>query len=425
MPNPSTQQVSEKFKAQEEDYEQPYAGEFDEARQQLAIGACILDISRELGLTESAGSELAQAWLANTNGSTMDSLGNSAFALWEALIGDGVVDLEPSQELRPELQAELAPVVELAEYRMGKQTREEVTSAIEGMGGLSSGLSDDYLDDVAIALYPDEDYHDSPQYEEESVANWRLLIEYAAKGDERTAEKLIKSHRQFVVSRVRSLNIPKEDFEDAFQAGNIGLYLSIDRFDPLRGVPFVGFAIQYVDGYIKRHSRDTVSTIKIPRNLYELSPAVERTVELLRDENGEEPDNEDIAAYLDVDVDKVNEVRGKAHANRVSSYDSPVGNDGEGSLLNVFSEIASSNGLDELDLATLTIDLKEAIQTLDPRAREIVYLRFYEDLSQQMIADRIGISQVHISRLLRGAMIDLKKAMEKSVSSILNYQTDN
>lgn len=197
-----------------------------------------------------------------------------------------------------------------------------------------------------------------------------------------------------------------EPIEDLVQVGSIGLLKSIDRFDPGRGVGLSSYATPTIVGEIKRHFRDRGWSVKVPRRLQELGLAVRRTNERLAGELGRSPTTAEIAAAMEVSEDDVLEAMTSAQAYSTSSLDTSVSGDEQ--------NLASTLGADDVELA-LVVDreaLRPALEGLEPRQRQILVMRFFGHRTQSEIAEQLGISQVHVSRLLKRTLAQLRDEMD-------------
>ena len=196
-----------------------------------------------------------------------------------------------------------------------------------------------------------------------------------------------------------------EPTDDLIQTATIGLIKAVDRFDPGFGVDFVGFAIPTIVGEIKRHFRDRTWSIRVPRRLQELRLAITTANATLTHTLGRLPTVADIAVHLNVTEEDVLEGLEGARAYRATSLSTPVGTDG------ATTELGDILGGEdhEFELTELRIALGPAMAALDERERTILTLRFYGNKTQSEIAEQIGISQMHVSRLLAKALLKLRK----------------
>jgi RNA polymerase sigma-B factor len=194
-----------------------------------------------------------------------------------------------------------------------------------------------------------------------------------------------------------------EPLDDLIQTAMIGLIKAVDRFDPERGVDFAGFAIPTIIGEIKRHFRDRTWGVRVPRRLQELRLAISEANATLSHSLGRSPNVADVAAHLNITEEQVLEGLEGARAYNSVSLSTPVSTDSG-------TELGDTMGGPDPELAhaDLRIALEPALATLEPRDQRIVFLRFYGNLTQSQIADEIGVSQMHVSRLLSKALAKLR-----------------
>nr|WP_236647016.1 SigB/SigF/SigG family RNA polymerase sigma factor [Micromonospora acroterricola] len=195
-----------------------------------------------------------------------------------------------------------------------------------------------------------------------------------------------------------------EPNDDLVQTAALGLIKAIDRFDPSRGVDFAGYAIPTIVGELKRHFRDRTWDIRVPRRLQERRMAISEANSTLTQTLGRSPTVADIAAHLTLTEEDVIEGLEGARAYNAVSLSTPVG-DGTRSL-----DLGDTLGIEDNDmaLAELRVALGRALGSLDEREQKIVTLRFYGNLTQQEIAEQVGVSQMHVSRLLTRALGKLR-----------------
>jgi RNA polymerase sigma-B factor len=195
-----------------------------------------------------------------------------------------------------------------------------------------------------------------------------------------------------------------EQLDDLFQTATVGLLKAIDRFDPAFGVDFAGFAIPTIVGEIKRHFRDRTWSIRVPRRLQEMRLAITAASNSLTHSLGRSPTVADIAAHLQVTEEEVLEGLEGGRAYRAASLSAPVSAGDDTTLADTLGDFDR-----EYELAEARIALGPAITCLDEREQKIVMLRFYGNLTQTQIAEQVGISQMHVSRLLSRALITLRR----------------
>ena len=195
-----------------------------------------------------------------------------------------------------------------------------------------------------------------------------------------------------------------EPTDDLVQTAAIGLIKAIDKFDPGRGVDFTAYAIPTLIGELKRHFRDRTWDIRVPRRLQELRLSISEANNTLLQTLGRSPTVTDIAAHLNICEEEVLEGLEGARAYNAVSLSTPVG-DGERTT-ELGDTIGAEDG--EYELAELRVALGPALASLDERERRILTMRFYGNRTQSQIAARIGVSQMHVSRLLARALAKLR-----------------
>jgi RNA polymerase sigma-B factor len=194
-----------------------------------------------------------------------------------------------------------------------------------------------------------------------------------------------------------------EPTDDLVQTATVGLIKAVDKFDPGFGVDFAGYAIPTIAGEIKRHFRDRTWAIRVPRRLQELRLAITGANNTLSHTLGRSPRVADVAEHLGITEEEVLEGLEGARAYSATSLSTPVGADGS-------SELGETLGVEdhEFELAEARIALGPAMASLSEREQTILSLRFYGNLTQTEIAEQIGISQMHVSRLISRALLKLR-----------------
>jgi RNA polymerase sigma-B factor len=219
-------------------------------------------------------------------------------------------------------------------------------------------------------------------------------------------EQLVRGYDSLVRFLARPFANRGEPLEDILQVGYLGLIKAIDRFDPDLGNEFTTFATPTIRGEIQRYFRDKGWAIRFPRRLQETYQQVIRTNEELKNELGRQPSVAEVAARLGLDPDDVLEAMEMGSAMVPTSIDAQVGgDDGEGRQLGETMGSADPN-LDRVEMRQL---LQKAMQHLNERERRIMMMRFVDELSQAEVAKRLGISQMHVSRLQRAALDQLRE----------------
>jgi RNA polymerase sigma-B factor len=232
---------------------------------------------------------------------------------------------------------------------------------------------------------------------------------------ERIREQLVDAYHDFVYFLARKFQNRGEPLDDIVQVGYLGLIKAIERFDPDLGYEFTTFATLTVAGEIKRHFRDKGTAIRFPRRLQELHQSVVRVNEQMKNELGREPTVAELAERLGVTPDDVTEAIEMGPAYVPLSLDQPVAT-GDGQDSRAVSERIGDVD-PELDRVEMRDVLNRAMVHLTPRERAIMAMRFYEQMSQSEIARRLGISQMHVSRLQRAALEQLRKHVPEEAST--------
>jgi RNA polymerase sigma-B factor len=196
-----------------------------------------------------------------------------------------------------------------------------------------------------------------------------------------------------------------EPLADLTQVAVIGLIRAVDRFDPDRGVPFACYATPTIVGSIKRHFRDSTWGVRVPRQMQELMPQLGAATEELAQALQRSPTTVELAARLDVRPEDVRAARLSANAYRPISIDRPLGRDGSG-LIDVVGDLDP-----RIDAADSHEALRLGLAALPARDRRIIGLRFFANMTQTQIGAELGISQMHVSRLLTKALAQLRAAM--------------
>ena len=246
----------------------------------------------------------------------------------------------------------------------------------------------------------------SPAWDKERTRE--LFRLYKEEGDEEAREQLVLSHLNLVRFLANKFINRGEPLDDLIQVGNLGLIKAIDRFDPSRGLEFTTFATPTILGEIKRHFRDKGWSVRVPRRLQELSAKINTATDELTRELQRSPTTEELAERLETTVDEVLEAMESASA--YSSVPLEAGGTDEDDAPSIIDHYASEDA--DLLGADDRMVLEEALQEFSPREREIVQMRFAEGLTQVEIAERLGISQVQVSRLLRRTLNRIREKID-------------
>ncbi len=234
-----------------------------------------------------------------------------------------------------------------------------------------------------------------------------LFEEFGRTGRRRTRNQIVEEHMGLAVHIAKRYNVRAGRDDDIEQVAMLALVKAVDRFDPAVGVPFAAFAGRTIEGEIKRHFRDATWSIKVPRGAKELHLSVRRASDELSSKLGRSPSVAEVAAHLDVPEDDVITGLSVGEARRVESIDPPTGD--EGGLSSARQRATSARDVGFVDVENQAV-VQQLLETLPEREREIVRLRFYEEMSQVDIAAIVGVSQMHVSRLLKRAFRELRGA---------------
>jgi RNA polymerase sigma-B factor len=224
-------------------------------------------------------------------------------------------------------------------------------------------------------------------------------------------EALVHLHLALVEHCARRFRNRGEPFEDLVQVGTIGLIKSVDRFDTDRGVEFSTYATPTIIGEIKRYFRDKGWAIRVPRRLQELRMQISATTAELTQSLGRSPTPREIAEAIGCSVEEIVEGMESSNAYATLSLDATDdsdGSDGGG------QSMLDSIGIDDEALEQVEIreSVKPLLESLPPREKTILLLRFFKNMTQSQIAAEIGVSQMHVSRLLTRTLDQLRESLE-------------
>ncbi|MGA2519486.1 MAG: SigB/SigF/SigG family RNA polymerase sigma factor [Acidimicrobiales bacterium] len=231
------------------------------------------------------------------------------------------------------------------------------------------------------------------------------FVEFARTGDGRIRDQLVEAHLGLAGHLARRFTGRGEPYDDLLQVGSLALVKAVDRFDPARGVEFSTFATRTILGELKRHFRDKGWFVRAPRRVQELYLQIGQVVGTRTQELGRPPTIAEIAAEAGVGEEDVIEALEAGQAYRSGSLDA-VGPDGESLGDRIGAE---DEGLADAEHRAF---LSPALAQLPQRERVILQLRFTEGLTQSEIAERVGISQMHVSRLLNRSLEALRRSYD-------------
>jgi RNA polymerase sigma-B factor len=223
-------------------------------------------------------------------------------------------------------------------------------------------------------------------------------------GRQRIRDELVEMHLPLVEYLARRFRNRGEPLDDLVQVATIGLIKSVDRFDLERGVEFSTYATPTIVGEIKRHFRDKGWAIRVPRRLQELKLALAKATSELSQRNGRAPTVAELATYLELSEDEILEGLESANAYSAVSLDAPdTGDDDSPAVLDSLG--ATDEALEGVEYRE---SLKPLLERLPAREKKILLLRFFGNMTQSQIAEELGISQMHVSRLLARTLAQLR-----------------
>jgi len=236
-----------------------------------------------------------------------------------------------------------------------------------------------------------------------------LLVRYRRDHDPAVREELVARFMPLARKLASRYRGQRESFDDLVQVASLGLVKALGRFDPERGVAFTSYAVPTILGELRRHFRDRGWSVRVPRDLQERTARVDRAIAELFGRLSRAPTVNEIAERLEINPEQVLEAMEAGRAHHAMSLDAQSQNeDGEG--------IPLTERIGEGDPGFDTVEngaaISDAVEELSDRDRKVLHLRFAEDLTQTEIAERIGVSQMHVSRILRRSVDHLREQVD-------------
>jgi RNA polymerase sigma-B factor len=231
-------------------------------------------------------------------------------------------------------------------------------------------------------------------------------------GELAARDELLERYAPLARNLARRYNNTSEPFEDLYQVAQLGLVKAAERFDPERGFPFQAFAIPTILGELRRHFRNCSWAVHVPRGVQERALEVRDVERMLSDEHGRAPTVQELAQFMELSTEEVLDAMQALRGYGTISLDAPRGSepgDEDGSFVETLGE---DDG--RFELIELRTSLTEAVASLEPRQREMLRLRYFEELTQTQIAEKIGVSQMQVSRLLRRIIGDLRATVPEA-----------
>ena len=268
------------------------------------------------------------------------------------------------------------------------------------------------MNDVTTAAQPSDPAFDRGR---RAAEDRRLALRYRERGDLAARDALVA--RLMPLARQLALRYRggAEPADDLFQVASLGLVKAVDRFDPGRGNALSTFAVPTILGELRRHFRDHTWSMRVSRDLQERVLRLERASTELGAALGRSPSVAELSAKLGLPPEEVLEAIDAATAYRTASLEEQLGHGddaGSAALIDVLGEDDS-----RLSLVEDAAAVDDAMRVLDERERRILHMRFMRDMTQSQIGDALGISQMHVSRLLRTALATLRERADAGVAA--------
>lgn len=234
----------------------------------------------------------------------------------------------------------------------------------------------------------------------------QVVLDYQEHGRDGDAERVLEAIEGLIISRVRRVLRGSTEFDDLYQVARMAAFRAMERWRPDGGAAFTTFVTRTVDGSLKRYFRDRMWDIHVTRSAKNLSLRVTKFQRHFEADHGRKPTLPELADFSGLSVEEVQEGLKAANAYTSDSIDVPIGEDGA-ELGDLLPDVDHSVGDREV-----LMDIYRLIRDLPPRQRRIVYLSYFHDLTQREIAERVGCSQMHVSRLLRRSLSAVRDQLD-------------
>ncbi len=235
----------------------------------------------------------------------------------------------------------------------------------------------------------------------------RLFQRWHRDRDQAARAELIESFSPLARKLARRYRNTSEPWEDLYQIAQLGLVKAVDGFDPDRGFPFASYAIPTILGELRRYFRSASWAVRVPRAMQERALEARDAERALAEEYGRSPTVQELAQFLELSVEETLDAMQALRALGSVSLDAPRGGDTSEDAVSYAEAIGEEDA--RYELVELDADLTGALAQLEPRQKEILRLRFFEELTQRQIAERIGVSQMQVSRLLSQCVGELRE----------------
>lgn len=255
----------------------------------------------------------------------------------------------------------------------------------------------------------------STRWTDESRLREKELLAVLAANEPGTAahvaarDELVTMHLPLVEHLARRFRDRGEPHDDLVQVGTVGLIKAVDRFDADRGVEFSTYATPTIVGEIKRHFRDRGWSIRVPRRLQELRQQISIATAELSQKSGRSPTVAELATFLDLSEDEILEGLESAQAYSTLSLDASAPGDDDSDSTSLTDTLGSDD--EALEGVEYRESLKPLLAALTERERQIIMMRFFKNMTQAQIAEEVGVSQMHVSRLLTRALAQLRSGL--------------
>jgi RNA polymerase sigma-B factor len=239
----------------------------------------------------------------------------------------------------------------------------------------------------------------------------RLLLRYHEQGDVAAREELVERFLPLARQLARRYQRTNEPLDDLMQVASVGLVKAIDRFDPARGTAFSTYAVPTILGELKRYFRDSGWAVHVPRGMQERVMKLDTAAQELHRKLGRSPSPKELAGQLECSEEEVLEAMEAASAYDAVSLEQQRSDTDNGSSSDTFQDKLGTEE-ERYELVEYGATIAPTLKALSARERLILHLRFVEDMTQSEIADRIGVSQMHVSRLIRRSLARLRTVAE-------------
>jgi RNA polymerase sigma-B factor len=238
---------------------------------------------------------------------------------------------------------------------------------------------------------------------------YQFIKEFQVEGCRNAQRVLVEQYKNLVQKLARKYSKGRDSHEDILQVGMIGLLGAIRRYDQTYGKSFEAFAIPTVVGEIKRFLRDKTWSVHVPRRIKELGPKIKKAVDELTPKLRRTPKAKEIADYLKVPEKEILEAMEMSKSYNALSMDYPLEVDSEGSAVTLLDVVGNTeNGYERVNQR---LTLKKALRVLDEREYRVITYLFHNNMNQKEVGKKLGISQMHVSRIRRKALNKLHKAL--------------